>query len=190
MNKDVCRVDGSWQNRSGSYYTRVVQDSAKLPEDDTLLHLTNLTLGDAGPYSCFFQNEYGSAVSTGWVEVREGSPLQELQEQLDAEQHSSSRSLLVAAAVASSLGLSLAGLAVFYCCKFRRERMKKLLAEQSAQTVLRWTNKVIVERLQEGGGVVGPEVRLERREEEVAEVWEQGRELYIFPEDPGWEVTR
>ena len=94
-------------------------------------------------------------VITGWIEVREGSILQELQEQLDAEQHSSSRSLLLAAAVASYLGLSLDGLAIFYCCKLRRERMKKLLAEQSAQTVLRWTNKVIMERLQESGGVVG-----------------------------------
>ena len=94
-------------------------------------------------------------VSTGWIEVREGSTLQELQEQLDAEQHSSSCSLLMAAAVASSLGLSLAGLAMFYCCKFRRERLKKLLAEQSAKTVLRGTNKVIVER-QDSGEVVGP----------------------------------
>ena len=85
----------------------------------------------------------------------ECSTLQELEEQLDAEQHSSSRSLLIAAAVASYLGLSLDGLAIFYCCKLRRERMKKLLAEQSAQTVLRWTNKVIMERLQESGGVVG-----------------------------------
>ena len=39
---------------------------------------------------------------------------------------------------------------------FSRERTKKLLAEQSAQTVLRWTNKVIVERLQDSGEVVGP----------------------------------
>mgnify|MGYP007028145151 CR=1 FL=1 len=55
----------------------------------------------------------------------------------------------------SDSGLSLAGLAIFYCGKFRRERMKKLLAEQSAKTVLRGTNKVIVER-QDSGEVVGP----------------------------------
>ena len=97
----------------------------------------------------------------------ECSTLQELQEQLDAEQHSSSRSLLIAAAVASYLGLSLGGLAIFYCCKFRRERMKKLLAEQSAKTVLRWTNKVIVEQLQDSGEVVGP----------------------VWPERSGWLAT-
>ena len=63
---------------------------------------------------------------------------------------------MIAAAVASYLGLSLAGLAIFYCCKFRRERVKKMLAEQSAKDVLRWTNRVIVERLQDSGEVVEP----------------------------------
>ena len=38
-------------------------------ESRQVVHLTNLSLNDTGFYSCTVRNQYGGAVSTGWVQV-------------------------------------------------------------------------------------------------------------------------
>ena len=38
-------------------------------ESRQIVHLTNLSLNDTGFYSCTVRNQYGGAVSTGWVQV-------------------------------------------------------------------------------------------------------------------------
>ena len=59
----------------GGYKCDSSQDSRELPEDPTSVELKNMTEGGGGFYSCYFKNEYGEAVSSGWVEVMETLPV-------------------------------------------------------------------------------------------------------------------
>jgi len=200
--------NGSWEDEAGNYHVRVVQDSRQLPEDPTSINLINVTSDDSGYYSCYFKNEYGEAVSSGWVEVMESAPVHqkmhehnhweehhhEEDEHLDAGHHevsasSSNAPLLLSAITGAVVGLLLAALALLYCTKYQKERRDKLLAVEEAQTVLRWTRQVIVERME---GEASAEVRVERVQVELAggDGCHPGADLYSFTKDPVWEVSR
>ena len=83
----------------------------------------------------------------------------------------------------------MAALALLYCTKYQRERRDKLLAVEEAQTVMRWTRQVIVERME---GEASAEVRVERVQVELAggDGCHPGADLYSFTKDPVWEVSR
>jgi hypothetical protein len=160
----------------------VLQDSAQQPADERSLELTNLTVADGGFYSCYFRCQHGEAVSTGWLEVAEEPEEPDLQ--------AGRRALLLSVGLGAAAAVCLAGLVLLYCVKFQRERRDKLLAVESAQSVLRWTRRVIVERL-EGATAEEPLVRVERLQVEVAAGgWDPGPDLWTFDPDPAWEIAR
>jgi len=191
--------NGSWEDEKGNYYVRVVQDSRELPEDPTSVELKNMTEGGGGFYSCYFKNEYGEAVSSGWVEVMETLPVH--QKMHDKHHHGEKEEaessgdvndnsvLLLSTVIGAVVGLLLAALALLFCTKYQRERRDKLLAVEEAQTVLRWTRQVIVERME---GEARAEVRVERVQVEIASgaSWHPSADLYSFTKDPVWELSR
>ena len=84
--------------------------------------------GEGGYYSCYFKNEYGEAVSSGWVEVMETPPVHQKmhdkhhhdEEQLDFNANNSSHSvLLLSTVIGAVVGLLLAALALLYCTKYQ-----------------------------------------------------------------------
>jgi len=97
--------------------------------------------------------------------------------------------LLLSTVIGAVLGSLLAALALLFCTKYQRERRDKLLAVEEAQTVLRWTRQVIVERME---GEATAEVRVERVQVEIASGanWHPGADLYSFTKDPVWELSR
>jgi len=192
--------NGSWEDENGNYYVRVLQDSRELPEDPTSIDLKNMAKDEGGFYSCYFKNEYGEAVSSGWVEVMESLPVHqkmhdkhhhEDEEDVDsgADAVKSNFVLLLCTVMGAVVGLLLAALALLFCTKYQRERRDKLLAVEEAQTVLRWTRQVIVERME---GEATAEVRVERVQVEIASgaSWHPGADLYSFTKDPVWELSR
>merc|ERR1719193_362700 len=102
---------------------------------------------------------------------------------------SSNAPLLLSAITGAVVGLLLAALALLFCTKYQRERRDKLLAVEEAQTVLRWTRQVIVERME---GEARAEVRVERVQVEIASgaSWHPSADLYSFTKDPVWELSR
>ena len=183
------QVDGKWLDTQGGYYKRTLQDSEDLPEDETKLLLRDVTLETQGVYSCHFHNMYGKAESLGWLEVRESSELEEVQERLDAAGHSASRTLLLLVGVGGGAGLLLSIVALIFCMRFREEQRRKFEVLEAASNVVRWTRKVIVERLEDDEEGLGPRVRVERVEVVEGE-WDPGTELYTFEEDVEWELAR
>ena len=84
--------------------------------------------GEGGYYSCYFKNEYGEAVSSGWVEVMETPPVHQKmhdkhhhdEEQLDFNANNPSHSvLLLSTVIGAVVGLLLAALALLYCTKYQ-----------------------------------------------------------------------
>ena len=84
--------------------------------------------GEGGYYSCYFKNEYGEAVSSGWVEVMETPPVHQKmhdkhhhdEEQMDFNANNPSHSvLLLSTVIGAVVGLLLAALALLYCTKYQ-----------------------------------------------------------------------
>ena len=86
--------------------------------------------GEGGFYSCYFKNEYGEAVSSGWVEVMESLPVHqkmhdkhhhEDEEDVDSGGHTASNNsvLLLSTVIGAVVGLLLAALALIFCTKYQ-----------------------------------------------------------------------
>ena len=86
--------------------------------------------GEGGFYSCYFKNEYGEAVSSGWVEVMESLPVH--QKMHDKHHHKeeaevvsggdaadNSSVLLLSTVIGAVVGLLLAALALLFCTKYQ-----------------------------------------------------------------------
>ena len=63
------QVNGSWTTTGDNDGVPYVERLAASLEEDSVLQLTNLTEADTGLYSCMVKNQYGGAVSTGWLHV-------------------------------------------------------------------------------------------------------------------------
>ena len=85
---------------------------------------------EGGFYSCYFKNEYGEAVSSGWVEVMESLPVHqkmhdkhhhEDEEDVDsgADAVKSNFVLLLCTVMGAVVGLLLAALALLFCTKYQ-----------------------------------------------------------------------
>ena len=86
--------------------------------------------GEGGFYSCYFKNEYGEAVSSGWVEVMESLPVHqkmhdkhhhEDEEDVDSGGDAASNNsvLLLSTVIGAVVGLLLAALALIFCTKYQ-----------------------------------------------------------------------
>ena len=62
-------MNGSWTTTGDNDGVPYVERLAASLEEDSVLQLTNLTEADTGLYSCMVKNQYGGAVSTGWLHV-------------------------------------------------------------------------------------------------------------------------
>ena len=88
-----------------------------------------MTEGGGGFYSCYFKNEYGEAVSSGWVEVMETLPVH--QKMHDKHHHGEKEEaessgdvndnsvLLLSTVIGAVVGLLLAALALLFCTKYQ-----------------------------------------------------------------------
>ena len=89
---------------------------------------------EGGFYSCYFKNEYGEAVSSGWVEVMELLPFhQKIHDKHDHEDSggdahhhvgsggdaAKSNSVLLSSVIGVVVGLLLAALALLFCLKYQ-----------------------------------------------------------------------
>ena len=102
-----------------------------MPEDPTSIELKNMAEGEGGFYSCYFKNEYGEAVSSGWVEVMETLPVH--QKMHDKHHHSGEKEevestgdavndnsvLLFSTVIGAVVGMMLAALALLFCTKYQ-----------------------------------------------------------------------
>ena len=182
-------VNGSWTNEKDQVYVEKLQDTQDNPEDDQVLHLSNVSMKHSGWYSCRVSNQYDRLVSRGHVTVIEppGEEVPPL----------SPFYIYLAVGVGAGLGLSLLIVVVLMCIKYRREKKFKLLAVENAQCVAKWTKKVIIERnfvaeMNEQEHMLTPHVRVEKvlapREEWTEE--ETSEELFEFQIDEMWEFPR
>ena len=89
-----------------------------------------MTEGEGGFYSCYFKNEYGEAVSSGWVEVMETLPVHqkmhdkhhhgEIEEMESIDDVADNNSvLLLSTVIGAVVGLLLAALALLFCTKYQ-----------------------------------------------------------------------
>merc|ERR1719341_2669279 len=179
-------VHGAWADNNGSVYVHELQTTASHIGDDSKLLLTNITQEDAGWYSCTVKNQFGACVSYGHLNATQPLP--------DPDPHFSSFYIYLSVSIAGGMGLCFFIVVLITCVKYRREKKLKQLAVENAQSVARWTKKVIIERnfVAEIGGdpedTLSPCVRVEKVLT-TAEVGEEG-EVFEFQMDEVWEFDR
>jgi len=182
------QIDGKWMDEEGAPFVNHLQDSQTFPEDDEKLVLSNVTLNDTGWYSCRVRNQYGKLVSSGYVEV-----VEESQEVIFAN---NSLYTYLSIGVGGVIGLSLTCVLLLVFVKYRKEREEKAMAIRTAQCVVKWTKKIIIERnmKENEDELLCPIVRMEK-------VMVQGQgsstmsdhevgDYYEFQLDADWEVPR
>jgi len=186
-------VNGSWLDSNGKVYANFMQDSQSSPPpaDDQKLQLTNLNLTDTGWYSCAISNQYGRLVRSGWVEV-----VEMLEEQQVTLTLSNPLYTYLAVVIGGVIGLGLTCLLGVLLIKYRREREEKLRAVETAQCVVRWTKKIIIERnlVDEAGTeeLLTPIVRVEKvlAQDGCWPMDNDMEESYEFQLDMAWEFPR
>jgi len=177
------QVDGKWMNDDKTPYATLLQESnsSPPPDDDQQLNLVNVTLNDTGWYSCRVSNQYGRLVRSGFVQV--------VEELVDKEDVVVSDMVYtyVSMSVCGVVGLSLSCVLLLLFLKYRREKKKKALAIRTAQCVVRWTKKIIIER-DKNEGELCPIIRME---EVLAQGGAEGSNVnYEFQLDTDWELPR
>ena len=178
-----------------------------------VLRLENVTLADAGPYSCvvgtdadnsFFETAYLTVVEPG-----DEAAIPYILGGRDANIRQT-RLIVIVVCLAFLAALFLIIVILTYR-RMRREKMKKLKAIQSAQAITAWTKKIIIERTHltsrhpdSPGGVGGvvPVVRIERQPSSSSSSATHRHRLgsenttlttvseYELPLDPDWEFPR
>ena len=183
-------INGAWADENGSVYVEELQTTSSHLGDDSKLILNNITKEDAGWYSCTVKNQFGALVSYGHVNVTQPSP--------DPETQFSPFYIYLSVSIAGGMGICFFIVVLITCVKYRREKKLKLLAVENAQSVARWTKKVIIERnfVAEVGGdpedTLSPCVRVEKvltTAEAGAAESEEG-EVFEFQMDEVWEFDR
>jgi len=180
------QVDGEWENPdTGTLYVHHLQDSQSSPppEDDQKLPLTNLTISDTGWYSCRISNQYGRLFRSGYVEV--------------VEKYEEETNILYYTHISIGIG---GAVVLCLCCvvfrmffKYRNERQQKTMAIKTAQCVVRWTKKIIVERNMtniDEDELLCPRVWMEKILVQEGEMDNQKVETYEIQLDADWEFPR
>eukprot|EP00092_Neocalanus_flemingeri_P041331 GFUD01045005.1.p1 GENE.GFUD01045005.1~~GFUD01045005.1.p1 ORF type:complete len:884 (-),score=253.97 GFUD01045005.1:246-2897(-) len=185
-------VNGSWLDSEGKVYATSLQDSQSSPPppDDQKLQLSNLGLNDTGWFSCAISNQYGRLLRSGWVEVVE---------MMEEEQGNLTNPLYtyLAVGIGGVIGLGLTCMLGIMFFKYRKEKKQKTRAVETAQCVVRWTKKIIIERniLEEAGVLesLTPIVRVEKILAQSGD-WDvendDEAESYEFQLDVEWEFPR
>ena len=183
-------VNGAWADVNGSVHAHKLQSTSSHMGDDSKLILTNITQEDEGWYSCTVKNQFGGCVGYGYLNVTQPLP--------DPDAHFSSFYIYLSISIAGGMGLCFFIVVLITCVKYRREKKLKQLAVENAQSVARWTKKVIIERnfVAEIGGdpedTLSPCVRVEKvltTAEDGGAGSEEG-EVFEFQMDEVWEFDR
>ena len=181
-------VNGAWADENGSVYVNELQTTTSHVGDDFKLTLKNVTKEDAGWYSCTVKNQFGALVSYGYLNVTRHMP--------EPDNQFSSFYIYLSVSIAGGMGLCFLIVVIVMCVKYRREKKLKLLAVENAQSVARWTKKVIIERnfVAEIGGEkedsLSPCVRVEKVLTSSETAVENEGEVFEFQIDEVWEFDR
>jgi len=181
-------VNGAWADEEHNVYVEELQTTSSHLGDDSKLILTNITQEDAGWYSCTVKNQFGALVSYGHLNVTQPLP--------NPETQFPSFYIYLSISIAGGMGLCFFIVVVVTCVKYRREKKLKLLAVENAQSVARWTKKVIIERnfVAEIGGdpedTLSPCVRVEKVLTTAEAGSEENEEVFEFQMDEVWEFDR
>ena len=191
----LCRLvqtfsDGKWMDEEGAPHIKFLQDTETFPEDDEKLVLSNVTLNDTGWYSCRVKNQYGNLVRSGYVEV--------VVDKLESEGvifGTNSLYTYLPIVVGGVIGLGLTCGLMLMFIKYRKEKEQKAMAIRTAQCVVKWTKKIVIERNMKGNDdeLLCPIVRMEKVLVQGNNTTMSGHELgdlYEFQLDPDWEVPR
>jgi len=186
------QVNGSWMDEEKTAYAHHLQDSQSSPppQDDQELVLTDLKLNDTGWYSCKVSNQYGRLAESGFVKVVES--LEELQMVVTNPLYT-----FMSIGIGGFVGLGLTCVLIMVFVKYRNERKQKTMAIETAQCVVRWTKKIIIERNMSDDGVgdelLAPIVRMEKvmvRGVDTTMDTNMSEESYEFQLDVDWEFPR
>ena len=184
------QVDGKWMDEEGAPFIKFLQDTETFPEDDEKLVLSNVTLNDTGWYSCRVKNQYGKLVRSGYVEV----VVDELESQ-GVIFSTNSLYTYLPIVVGGVIGLGLTCGLMLMFIKYRKEKEQKAMAIRTAQCVVKWTKKIVIERNMKeiDDELLCPIVRMEKVLVQGNNTTMSGHELgdlYEFQLDPDWEVPR
>jgi len=181
------QVDGEWIDPdTGTLAVHHLQDSysSPPPEDDQKLPLTNLTMSDTGWYSCRISNQYGRLFRSGYVQV-----VEELNPQASISHYT-----YLSIGIGGAVGLCLCCVVFRMFFKYRKEREQKTMAIKTAQCVVRWTKKIIVERSMrdiDEDEILCPRVWMEKILVQGSEMMDNKKvETYEIQLDADWEFPR
>ncbi|XP_044741041.1 fibroblast growth factor receptor homolog 1-like [Chrysoperla carnea] len=173
----------------------VLKESGNGTMEAEVLELTNVTHSDEGWYVCVAANTLGSSHASAYLQVVDVLPEEPIQTPI----RQSNSLVFILAGVLFTISLVATITFVCTCRRLKREKLKKLIAIETARAavVTQWTKKVIVEKqtLSNSPNVTEPLlmpiVKIEKQKSQNLNVNESGViSEYELPIDVEWEIPR